>query len=80
MNTQNNKLDNADKKIIKSALKIAHLKYDKNKSLKDNMISIIEELIDVIDSKDDEIRNLEFDIQENYRPIPNSDREYPYDC
>ena len=78
MNSQKNKLDDYDKKIIQKALKIINQQYNKNVNLKDNLISIIDELIETINSKNDEIEALEFDIQENYRPIPNSNLEYPY--
>lgn len=78
MNSQKNKLTDADKKTIRAALKITNQQYDKDISLKDNLLSIIDELMETIDSKDDEIKALEFDMQENYRPIPNSNREYPY--
>lgn len=75
-------LDEIDKKILREALSITNHHAVTNVDdieEKDELISIIEDLIGEVNHLQEEYDDLERDLEDNYRPIPLSEQYCVYD-
>ena len=62
-----------DNSLLETISKITNTHFT-NPISEDDAISIIEELVNEIEVKEEKIRDMEQDIEENYRPIPVSEQ------
>ena len=62
-----------DNSLLETIRKITNTHFT-NPISEDDAISIIEELVNEIEVKEEKIRDMEQDIEENYRPIPVSEQ------